>query len=289
MDGERISYTERILNAIEYGKLPSDETERRLCALIEAEVTRTDSEADMELIKACQSLMWQLHSHGETPYDSHYDANKAKIAQRLHRGERFASAAKSVGRIVAAAAAVVLVVLGLRGDLQWSWLEHDDTADQQQHIISANEVGVELIQKAIAEHGSVSQTRVTTPAELTEKFSFIPMPQKFGETWEFSFADISVSNLYICVDAQYVNVTTQSTVIYTTIIFTDAEEAYYTFEQSASGESSLVDDYQVYVATNMHRSGMCWTDGLAFMQISGEFQEEEGILIIQNILKEWYK
>lgn len=289
MDGERISYTERILNAIEYGKLPSDETERRLCALIEAEINKTDSEADMELIKACQSLMWQLHSHGETPYDSHYDANKAKIAQRLHRGERFASAAKSVGRIVAAAAAVVLVVLGLRGDLQWSWLEHDDTADQQQHIISANEVGVELIQKAIAEHSSVSPMRVTTPAELTEKISFIPMPQKLGETWEFSFADISITPVSICVDARYVNTATQSSVIYSVVLFNDAEETYYTFEQSADGELVVLDGHQVYVAENMHRSVMCWTDGLVLVRISGEYNEQEGQLIMQNVLKEWYK
>lgn len=79
MDGERISCTERILSAIEYGKLPNDETERRLCELVEAEVNKTDSKADMELVKACQSLMWQLRTHGEFAYDSHYDENKSKI------------------------------------------------------------------------------------------------------------------------------------------------------------------------------------------------------------------
>ena len=57
MDGERRSCTERILTAIEYGKLPNDETERRLCELVEAEVNKTDSEADMELIAEAISLV----------------------------------------------------------------------------------------------------------------------------------------------------------------------------------------------------------------------------------------
>lgn len=289
MDGERKSCAERILSAIEYGKLSNDETERRLCELVEAEVNKTDSEADMELVKACQSLMWQLHTHGELPYDSHYDENKAKIDQRLKRNTLISNTVKSVGKMLAAAAAVVLVVLGLRGDLQWSWLEHDVTFDQQQHLITANEAGIELVQKAIAEHADIGQIRVATPQEFAEYIRFVPMPLKLGEAWEFSFADISVTPMYICIDAQYVNTALQSTMIYSTILFTNVEDTFYTLEQSAEGDSLYVDGHSVYVTKNIHRTVMCWTDGLVYMQLSGEYQEQEGLLIVQDLLKEWYR
>lgn len=289
MDGERRSCTERILTAIEYGKLPNDETGRRLRELVEAEVNKTDSEADMELIQACQSLMWQLHTHGELPYDSHYDENKVKIDQRLKRNSLVSNTAKSVGKMLAAAAAVVLVVLGLRGDLHWSWLEHDDTFDQQQHIISGNEIGIELIQSAIAEHEEIGQIRLSSPEALSTNLSFVPLPQTINETWKFSYADISVNPICIYIDAQYVNPVTQSTVTYSTVLFANAESACYTLEQSAVGENRMVEDQQVYVTSNMHRAMLCWTDGLVYVQVSGDCNEQEGMLIIESLLKEWYK
>lgn len=289
MDGERKSCTERILNAIEYGQLSNDETERRLCELVEAEVSKTDSEADMELIKACQSLMWQLHTHGKLPYDSHYNDNKAKIDQRLRHSAWITHTAKSVGKTLAAAAAVVLVVLGLKGDLHWSWLEHDNSFDQQQHIITGNEIGVELVQSAIAEHGDNKQIRVSSPQELADHISFVPMPQTISDTWEFSFADISVNPICIYIDAKYVNTDMQSSMTYSIVLFTEVETAYYTLEQSAVGEQRIVENQQVYVTSNMHRTMICWTDGLAYVQVSGNCCEQEGLLIAQSLLKEWYK
>ncbi len=289
MNGERKSCTKRILSAIEYGKLPNDETERRLNALIEAEVNKTDSAADMELMKACQSLLWQLHTHGRIPYESHYYENKAQIAKRIKREALATKTAKSVGRLLTAAAAIVFVIFGLRGDLQWRWLEQKNTYDQQQRIITGNEAGVELVQKAIAEHIDIGRIRVTTPQELAEYISFVPIPQTLNEAWEFSFADISVSPMYISIDAHYVNTPMQTTVTYSTVLFTDVAEAYYTLEQSAAGDSLVVEGHQVYVTANMHRTMICWTDGLAFVQISGECQEQEGLLIVQNLLKEWYR
>lgn len=289
MDGERKSYTERILSAIEYGRLPNDETERRLSALIEAEVNKTDSAADMELIDACQSLLWQLHTHGEVPYESHYDQNWVQITKRLNRDVVVVKAAKSVGRILAATAAVVFVVLGLSGNLRWSWLEHDDTSDQQQHIIAGNEIGVELIQSAIAEHGESGQIRVSSPEEIANYISFVPIPQTINEVWEFSFADISINPMCICIDVQYANTLLRSKVTYSTVLFTDVDAAYYTLEQSVAGNSVAIEGHQVYVAANMHRTMLYWTDGLAYVQISGECQEQEGKQIVQILLKEWYR
>lgn len=289
MDGERKSCTERILSAIEYGKLSNDETERRLCELVEAEVNKTDSEADMELIKACQSLMWQLHTHGEIPYDSHYDMNKAKIDQRLRSNTSIPNTAKSVGKMLAAAAAVMLVVFGLRDNLHWSWLEQNDTADQQQHIIAGNEAGIELIQSAIADLGEMGQIRASSPEMLADHFDFVPMPQSLCETWQFSFADVSVSPIFIRIDAQYENIKTQSSMLYSTFLFTNADDAYFTFEQSATGSYEIINGHCIYLTQNLHRMTSCWTDGLVMVRVSGEGQEQEILTITQSLLEEWYK
>lgn len=289
MNGERKACTERILSAIEYGRLPTNETERRLRELIEAEVHKNDAEADMELIKACQSLMWQLHSHGEIPYDSHYDANKAKIDRRLRHKGLIVTTTKTVCKTLIAAAAVILVVLGLTGNLQWNWLEHRATSDQQQHIVTGNEIGVELIRSAIAEYAETEWIRVTSPEELADYISFVPMPHIIGQVWEFNLADMSICPVFISIDAQYESPTAQSNLLYSTLVFTDTEDAYFAFEQSAEGNSVEVKGHHVYVTKNMHRTTICWSDGLVLVRLSGEFQEQEGIELAQYLLEEWYR
>lgn len=287
MDGERKSCTERILSAIEYGKLSNDETERRLCKLVEAEVNKTDSEADRELVKACQSLMWQLHTHGELPYDSHYDENKAKIDQRLKRNTLISNTVKSVGKMLAAAAAVVLVVLGFRGDLHWSWLEHNDTFDQQQHIIAGNEIGVELIQSAIAEHLDKGVLQLSDISVIHTEFEFAPIPEQLHETWHFDSAMVFTGPDMIRLDISYRNADSEHTMLYTIIMFTSAEDAYFAFEQSEAGYVTDILGNQVYVSQNIDELVMCWTQGLAAVRITGVLEESEGMAIIESLIGVW--
>ena len=287
MDGERKSCTVRILSAIEYGKLPNDETERRLCELVEEEVNKRDSEADMGLITACQSLMWQLHTHGELPYNSHYDENKAKIDRRLRRNALISNTTKSVGRMLVAAAAVVLVVLGLRGDLHWKWLEHSDTLDQQQHIIAGNEIGVELIQSAIAESVDEGVIQFTEIDQLPETLSFIPIPVKLHEEWRFQQVVGTTTPEMVRLDIRYENSITERGLFYTVILFTSADDAYFSFEQSSTGKNVSIHDQEVYVGNNMERVYLCWTQGLVFVRITGDMGYSEGCAIIESILEEW--
>lgn len=287
MDGERKSCTERILSAIEYGKLSNDETERRLCELVEAEVNKTDSEADMELVKACQSLMWQLHTHGELPYDSHYDENKAKIDQRLKRNTLVSNTVKSVGKMLAAAAAVVLVVLGLRGDLHWSWLEHNDTFDQQQHIIAGNEIGVELIQSAIAEHLDEGVIQTSDISVIRSEFEFVPIPEQIQGTWNFDTALAFLAPDMIQLDVSYKNSNSGHTALYTVIVFSSAEDAYFAFEQSDVGCVAEVSGNRIYAAQNIDKPVLCWTKGLALIRVAGDIDESDGLSIIEFLIGEW--
>lgn len=289
MDGERTSYTERILSAIEYGKLPNDETERRINALIEAEVNKTDSAADMELIDACQSLLWQLHTHGEVPYESHYNQNWAQITKRLNRKTRMERTAKSAGRMLAAAAAILVVVLGLSGNLKWGWLEHDDTLDQQQHIIAGNEIGVELVQSAIAEHLDKGGIQTSDISLIRSEFEFVPIPEQLHDTWYFDSAMAFTGPDMIRLDINYKDADSESTMLYTIIVFTNAENAYFAFEQSATGYVTNICGNQVYISQNIDESVMCWTQGLAMVRVTGTLEEPEGTAIFESLIGEWTK
>ena len=289
MDGERKSCTVRILTAIEYGNQSKEETERRLRELVEAEVNKTDSEADMGLVKACQSLMWQLHTHGELPYDSHYDENKAKIDQRLKHYMFVSNTVKSVGKILAIAAVVVLVVLGLRGDLHWSWLEHNDTLDQQQHIITGNEIGVELIQSAIAEHLDEGVIQTSDIAVIRSEFSFIPIPEQIHGIWFFDSAMALITPDMIRLDVDYKHESNERITVYTVTVFTCTEDAYLTFEQSEVGYEADISGNRVYVAQNIDEPVLCWTRGLTFVRITGDIEDAEGLTMIEFLIGEWLK
>lgn len=289
MNGERKSYTERILNAIEYGRLSTAETERRLCALIEDEVNKTDSAADMELIEACQSLLWQLHTHGAVAYDSHREKNSAAIAKRLRRHMSQIQAIKSAGKVLATAAAIVLVVLGLSGRLHWSWLEHDNTFDQQQHIIAGNEAGIDLVRSAIADHLNEEIAHIITVEELRAEFSFIPVPEQIHETWYYDSATAFVSPDMIRLDIHYNNINGKQTFLYTAVVFTSAEDTFFAFEQSNMGSAMEVLGNHVYVTQNVAKPVFNWTQGLAIVRAAGDIDENEGLSIIEFLIGEWLK
>ena len=66
MNGAGGTAVKQILKAIENGTLPTDETQRRLMALIENEANRMDGPADEELISACMDLLERLQGRTYT-------------------------------------------------------------------------------------------------------------------------------------------------------------------------------------------------------------------------------
>ena len=283
MDGERTSCTERILSAIEYGRLPNDETERRLCELVEAEVNKTDSEADMELIKACQSLMWQLHTHGELPYDSHYDENKVKIDQRLRSNASIANTVKSIGKTLAAAAAVILLFVGVR----FSWFDHSDTADGQQHVIAGQEITVEMVQNAIAENAGGGSVETTDLNELRGIVGFAPrIPETIADEWHAIMCRVWFSRKNVQVTVEYKNIQVpDETIKYVVNYYADVNDCHLTFEQNEKGEECFIGEQRVYFSTNVERNIACWCRDNVVCEISCRMNETVFKLLVEQIVR----
>lgn len=150
MDGKWSPELTQILNAIEEGGFGKDELVQRLNALVDRELSQTDRSADMELVQACQDILYRLHHQGEE-YVSNRAVSSAKAQSKLHK-PRFSLPSFSPAVRVAA----ILIVLfggGLLFDLFISgdYLFGMPTPDEQQYIIAGTEVDSIVAQEVEAE------------------------------------------------------------------------------------------------------------------------------------------
>lgn len=77
--------------------------------------------------------------------------------------------------------------------------------------------------------------------------------------------------------------------LYTVVLFTSAEDAYLTFEQSDVGYVTDIMGNRVYVSQNIDELVMCWTKGLACVRITGSFMESDGLTMTEYLIGEWMK
>ena len=69
MDSERKSIAKQILEAIEYGNISESEVERRLDRILDEELNVSiHTKVDMTKVNLCNSLLWQLYTHGRIAY-----------------------------------------------------------------------------------------------------------------------------------------------------------------------------------------------------------------------------
>lgn len=283
MHGACGSVKDQILAAIENGKLSREETERRLVALIDAEAAKRDAPADMALVNACEDLLMALHTHGTITFESNMLANQAAVQER-RRACRRGKALSRGGRALAAAAAVIVVLVGVFGGLRWRWLSGSSTPDGQQYVIQQQEIGIETIQRAIAEHTGV--TEITT--EDRDSFvSFLGFEPKVPEVIEGAW---SVKMYYAVFYPDMVRLTVQyaseeNTVLkYSKYYFTSADNAYNTFEQDAEGEYRLFQGISAYEASNEGRTTLTWTEDATVSRIAGNITLAEGRNIVNTLL-----
>ena len=64
MSEQKGNVIRQVLNLIEYGNISQTEAVQRLEAMIQSEIEKQDESADMELVTACEELLWQINTHG---------------------------------------------------------------------------------------------------------------------------------------------------------------------------------------------------------------------------------
>ena len=185
MDGNEAQLA-TIKDAIKKGELTKEIIERRLNAAIDAELRKTDSPADMELINACQDLLWEINMHGE-PYHSNQQQSLAALREKLAKMER---AKKRKRRVLGIAMASFLLVVGsfaVDTALHRQWLEGEQAPDEQQYIISGQENNPGLLTESQAGNEPIPYPQSITTTSLEEVVSILGytplMPTWLPEGW----------------------------------------------------------------------------------------------------------
>jgi hypothetical protein len=272
VNGDRQTYVKRILKAIENGTLLPDETERRLCALIEEEVTRTDAQPDEEYISACIALWEELHGKTDAEYEARAARLRLRIDDAIRAREKHGKLRGWGFKALIATAAMIVLLVGIGIPLRWVWFENWSTPDEQQHVIMGHEITVDMVEKAMAENAHIGSVTVEHPSELAEYLGFDPgIPATLGQAWRVDRSTIRYFSGYIRVSTMYQHQDDSSRRLTCTIHFyTDIEFAYFSFEQSREGDAVCIDGKEIYVSINNKRKSASWYDNAMFIHVSGD-------------------
>lgn len=289
MHGDCRAQVKQILEAIDYGNLPPSETEKRLLEILDTEIAKEDAAADMGLVSVAQDLLLELHNNPfgtEEAYEkriaqlrSRIDATAAEQTAKRHRSRR-------IVKIAAAIAAILVIVAGIGVPLQRTWFESRSTPDEQQRIIMGHEITSEMVASAIAGNGDAAATVVDSFSELPALLGFDPrIPETLNDAWVANYGSVRYFPGYIRIIAMYRHRDNSEQSISCSINFyTDAEYAYFSFEQSREGEAVHVDGYEMYVSENVDRTNVCWYNNNVYAWLSGSVTPDEATALMLSLI-----
>ncbi len=242
-----------ILTQIEGGRLPPEQTEKRLQDIIDGEIERDDAPADTALIDSCLELLEQLH-------------RPAEATKKSGRGSVL-----NVCRWVAAAAVLVLLALGLTDRLGMQWYEHGNSADGEQHTITGHEIRVDMIERALAEHAPQSSYSFGSVQEMELELGFNPgVVSALAEDWRLEKIDACFTTSTICIEAGYRREAMPQDCIKLDIqCFTHLNDVYTAAEQSQIGSIQRINGVDVYVSENDAGDIVRWVRGSTIFTLAG--------------------
>ena len=297
MSNDRQACADQILKAIDYGKLPADEIQARLRQMIRDELSGAEqSDSGRLRVELCNSLLWQLYTHGEVwGLGADDDAMKARIEKgyaRRRRRKRLMTRAM----ISLTTAVVLLVGLTAAGMIQpLRWFTGRSTEDEQQYIIEGHEVSSLPASVAIANHvpnatGSRSLQATDDPDALIAFLGFDPgLPRTVAGVYtSTSFTGLirerytAMSCYYMkggqSIDNPYVKITIR--------YYSNVNDAYLSLEQSEEGEMISVGGIDVYRYRNYDRYGYMWTQENQVCTLSTTESPEIAEAFLEDFLRQ---
>lgn len=273
----------KIKDAIKKGDLTKEMIERRLNAAIDAELRKIDSPADMELVKACQDLLWEINMHGE-PYHSNKQQSLAALREKLAKAER---AKKWKRRVLSIALASLLLVVGgfaIDAAFHRQWLEGEQAPDEQQYIIRGQENDPGFLTESQADNITYSQSITTTSLEaVVSVLGYTPpMPTWLPDGWMIESYYVRASNP-IALRIMYQNEQEEELIRLSHTIYSDIESASFAFEQEKAGSEAICNGWHVYLADNLGSPVAVWQDKETCYSLTGPISKEECLNIIQSI------
>lgn len=279
MNGARGAAVKQIMKAIDNGKLPTDETQRRLFELIEKEANQTDRPADEDLVSACLELLEQLQGQTDVIDEERTVKLNQRIAVAVEKKKQRQERVRITFRAVSAIAAVLVLIVGIGFPLRWTWFESRSTPDEQQHVIMGHEITVDMVATAIADSTSYDTTTISVD-DFTQidQILGIPLgiPAVLAEEWVASKGFINYFPGYIKVSLVYENIDGSGQQVASVInLYTDIDFAYFSFEQSREGELISTNGIEYYVSDNMGQTSACWYNAATYVFITGDVSKDD--------------
>lgn len=276
------SQAEKMKAALVRANLTGNEIQRRLIERIELEYDK-GNQADIQLINLCENMLWELDNKGKDPFVSHRD----KLHQLIDAQSGAAPQQKfSWQKAICAIAAVLVLCVGIGAILKSTWIGTGSSPDGQQYIVQGHEASMKVIEKAIAEHEGINFIQVESVSEFSEHLGFDPgIPETIGDKWQFGKGNIAIFPDAIQLSNKYTNRNQPDSYInYVCTYFTDAMNAYLTYEQNCEGEEIELANGSAYMSINLDNSSACWQREMMVSMLSGTFDKQEGLEIITELI-----
>lgn len=285
MDGKHEHTVAQILEAINYGNLSPEETVKRLKTLVDAEICKTDHPCDLELIDACEDLIYEINTQGRIPFDSRMESNRKKVFQKLKRDFGRKNQVKILWRMGVAAAASLILVFGGVLLSKYQWIGGHSSINEQQYVIQGQGIGASTIQNSIAEHNGIAELTTTNWNNVIAFLGFEPvLPDTLQSNWEVKEYYVLVSIDRILLSAVYAKVDGQLSIRYSLEFYLSVDEAYTSFEQNKEGTLEQFKSTDIYVSKNVDQYTLTWLDDLCMYRLAGNVIYDELFKIASEII-----
>lgn len=281
MDGKLMPTEAKILEAINNGTLTNEKLEGGLIALIQEEMNQNERPANMELVNACEELLFRIHNY---EYISHKADSLAKAKNKLTKQAH----KKSIYTVSLRIAAVIILLIG--GNLIADVLIRDERLvdysndDEQQHIVSG-EIVEGPYNEALADNDALLEIQNGSKwREIIDMLGYVPeAPTWLPEGWKVQDYYASTSRYVSVFRIQYEHAEYSNLIKYSESRYTDVEMAVSTFEQSYDGKKYQWNDLPVYISINMDEFIAVWIKDQTCYSVSGPLSLDEIELIINSI------
>lgn len=290
MDGQKKASIIQILGLIEYGNITQNEAVHRLEAVLQSEMEQKDRAADMELVEACEELLWQIGTQGRLKFEDKRKENQAVLMRRLER-RRKRVAALHIGMRTTAVVAAILV-LAVVGDriLNREWLSGNSTDDGQQYAIQGQSIDPGLVEEGVATgDDNIADSLTTTDWGAVVAFlgteptipCYLPEGWRVGQYHAVKFDDELILN------TSYTNETDSTAVmIFLWDHYFSVEAANLALEQNKDGEMMEIGGVRVYLSSNMEKNRFVWIDGMTVCSLTTTCDVKEAEAVAFSFLEQ---
>ena len=267
--------------AIADGSLTKEEINKRLTYAIHKENEKRPEERDTDFMMACETILYEMRTGH--PYVSRREESKQALKIRLdHEIPHKAASSRIIKRVLLATGALVIIVLGLEILLHHQWLEGVQSPDEQQYVITGQELDPGLVDEGLADNAGQSQTITTIDLdEAVNMLGYTPlMPTWLPEGWNVESYYVRIASTTIF-RIQYQN--EEELLRFGITIYPNVERASLEFEQAKSGTEILCNGWNVYIAQNVDRCVVVWRVDTSVYSLTGPVTSDEAIQMINSI------